>query len=108
MRLRPDLMHHGAPFRYSTIYPYGTAMRYVVRFLRQRGRILPWREVINRAPKYGDLRIEECRDEELRRSEHVLDVIPVLAEVHVQAVVDRPHAVEECLQRAQRDRARRG
>jgi hypothetical protein len=23
--------------------------------------------VINRAPKYGDLRIEECRDEELRR-----------------------------------------
>src|SRR5712691_6323844 len=42
-------------------------MRFVVRFLRKRGRILPWREVINRAPKWGDLRIEECRDEELRR-----------------------------------------
>jgi len=42
-------------------------MRFVVRFLRHHGRILPWREVINRTPKYGDLRIEECRDEELRR-----------------------------------------
>lgn len=42
-------------------------MRFVVRFLRHRGRILPWREVINRAPKLGDLRIEECLDTELRR-----------------------------------------
>lgn len=42
-------------------------MRFVVRLLRHRGRILPWREVANRVPKRGDLRIEECRDEEMRR-----------------------------------------
>ena len=42
-------------------------MRFVVRLLRHRGRILPWREVANWVPKRGDLRIEECRDEELRR-----------------------------------------
>jgi hypothetical protein len=42
-------------------------MRFVVRFLRYRGRILPGREVVNRPPAYGDLRIEEVRDEELRR-----------------------------------------
>jgi hypothetical protein len=42
-------------------------MRFVVRFLRYRGRILPWREVMNQTPKYGDLRIEECLDENLRR-----------------------------------------
>jgi hypothetical protein len=42
-------------------------VRFCVRFLRYRGRILPWREVANRPAKVGDLRIEECRDEELRR-----------------------------------------
>lgn len=42
-------------------------MRFIVRFLRYRGRILPWRDVINQPPKYGDLRIEECLDENLRR-----------------------------------------
>lgn len=42
-------------------------MRFVVHFLRYRGRILPWREVVNRAPKFGDLRIEECLDEALHR-----------------------------------------
>ena len=36
-------------------------MRFVVRFLRDRGRVLPWRDVMNQAPKYGDLRIEEYR-----------------------------------------------
>lgn len=30
-------------------------MRFVVRFLR-RGRIQPWRDVMNQAPEYGDLR----------------------------------------------------
>jgi hypothetical protein len=35
--------------------------------LRYRGRILPWREVINQSPKYGDLRIEETLDQELHR-----------------------------------------
>ncbi len=43
-------------------------MRFAIRPLRFRGRILPWREVINRSPLVGDLRIEECRDEELKRS----------------------------------------
>lgn len=42
-------------------------MRFVVRFLRSRGRILPWRDVMNQTPKYGDLRIEECLDRDLRR-----------------------------------------
>jgi len=42
-------------------------MRFAVRLLRYRGRILPWREVINRPTLVGDLRIEEVRDEELRR-----------------------------------------
>jgi len=42
-------------------------MRFIVRFLRYRGRILPWRDVINQPPKYGDLRIEECLDKDLRR-----------------------------------------
>ena len=42
-------------------------MRFFVRFLRHRGRILPWRDVINQAPKYGDLRIEETLDHELHR-----------------------------------------
>ena len=43
-------------------------MRFSVRLLRHRGRILPWREVMKRPPLIGDLRIEECRDEELKRS----------------------------------------
>jgi len=43
------------------------AVRFTVRLLRFRGRVLPWREVVNRPPLVGDLRIEEVRDEELRR-----------------------------------------
>lgn len=42
-------------------------MRFVIRFLRYRGRVLPWRDAINQTPKCGDLRIEECLDENLRR-----------------------------------------
>ena len=42
-------------------------MLFVVRLLRCRGRVLPWREVANRPPLRGDLRIEQCYDEELRR-----------------------------------------
>jgi hypothetical protein len=30
-------------------------------------RILPWREVMNQEPRSGDLRIEECLDDELHR-----------------------------------------
>src|SRR5260221_59966 len=72
-------------------------MRFVVRFLRHRGRILPWREVVNRAPKIGDLRIEECRDEKLRRyvrtarlfdTDRVLpsDSLPELLDVRIMAM----------------------
>jgi hypothetical protein len=43
------------------------AMRFSVRFLRHRGRILPYREVVNRPALLGELRIEECRDEGLHR-----------------------------------------
>ena len=42
-------------------------MLFVVRFLRYRGRVLPRREVVNRAVLSGDLRVEQCYDEELRR-----------------------------------------
>lgn len=43
-------------------------MRFTVRFLRYRGRPLPRREVVNRPALAGDLRIEECMDDELRRN----------------------------------------
>jgi hypothetical protein len=42
-------------------------MRFAVRFLRHRGRMIPLRMVANQPVKIGDLRIEECRDEELHR-----------------------------------------
>ena len=42
-------------------------MLFVVRLLRYRGRVLPWREVVNRPALAGDLRVEQCYDEELRR-----------------------------------------
>jgi hypothetical protein len=42
-------------------------MLFVVRLLRYRGRVLPWREVVNRPPLTGDLRVEQCYDEDLRR-----------------------------------------
>ncbi len=33
----------------------------------RRGRILPWREVLNQESQIGDLRVEECLDEVLHR-----------------------------------------
>ncbi len=42
-------------------------MHFLVRPLRYRGRVLPWRDVINRPALVGDLRVEERLDEELRR-----------------------------------------
>jgi hypothetical protein len=42
-------------------------MRFAVRFLRYRGRIVPFREVVNRPALVGELRIEECHDDELHR-----------------------------------------
>lgn len=42
-------------------------MRFAIRLLRYRGRIIPWRDVVNRTPRIGDIRIEELRDDALRR-----------------------------------------
>lgn len=42
-------------------------MLFAIRFLRYRGRVPPWREVANRPSLYGELRVEQCYDEELRR-----------------------------------------
>jgi hypothetical protein len=42
-------------------------MRFLVRPLRSHGRVLPWRDVINRPALVGDLRVEERLDEELHR-----------------------------------------
>ncbi len=51
-------------------------MRFAVRFLRHRGRVIPWREVVNRAPRVGEVRIEETRDEELRRYVRTAKLFP--------------------------------
>jgi hypothetical protein len=42
-------------------------VHFAIRFLRHRGRVLPWRDVMNQPARIGDLRIEECLDAELRR-----------------------------------------
>ena len=42
-------------------------MRFSVRFLRLRGRILPPREVANQHPVVGDMLIDECFDERTHR-----------------------------------------
>ena len=71
-------------------------MRFSIRLLRHRGRVLPPREVANQPPKVGDLRIEECRDEILKqtlRTARLVDVlhivkqdVPELLDVKVVAV----------------------
>lgn len=42
-------------------------MHFAVHLLRRRGRLLPWREVVNQPALTGDLRIEEIRDGSLHR-----------------------------------------
>ena len=72
-------------------------MRFAIRFLRHRGRILPWRDVMNQEPRIGDLRIEECLDGELRRyvrtarlfgveSALYSDTLPELLDVRLMAI----------------------
>jgi len=63
------------------------AVRFAVRLLRHRGRVLPWREVVNRPPLVGDLRIEEIRDEELRR---YLRTALLSDDFSVRPAADRP------------------
>ena len=66
-------------------------MRFAIRPLRFRGRILPWREVINRVALVGDLRIEECRDEDLKRS---LRIALLWDERSVVPSQDRPRLLD--------------
>jgi hypothetical protein len=61
---------------YNAVYICGISMRFAVRFLRHNGRIIPWRMVANLPAKIGDLRIEECRDEELRRYVRTAKLLP--------------------------------
>ena len=51
-------------------------MRFAIRLLRYRGRVIPWRDVVNRSPKIGDIRIEELRDEDLRRYVRTAKLFP--------------------------------
>ena len=51
-------------------------MRFAVRLLRHRGRVIPWRDVVNRVPRIGDIRIEEFRDDELRRYVRTAKLFP--------------------------------
>jgi hypothetical protein len=51
-------------------------MRFAVRLLRYRGRVLPWRDVVNRQPCVGDVRIEELRDDELHRYIRIAKLFP--------------------------------
>ena len=51
-------------------------MHFAVRLLRHQGRVIPWRTIANQPPKVGDLRIEECRDEELRRYVRTAKLLP--------------------------------
>lgn len=52
-------------------------MRFAVRFLRYRGRVIPWRDVVNRPPRIGEMRIEETRDDELRRYVRTAKLFPI-------------------------------
>jgi hypothetical protein len=72
-------------------------MRFAIRFLRHRGRILPWRDVVNQEPRVGDLRVEECLDAELHRyvrtarlfdaeSAIYSDKLPELLDVRLMAI----------------------
>ena len=60
-------------------------MRFAVRFLRFRGRVIPWRDVVNRAPTVGDVRIEETRDDKLRRYVRTAKIFPENGLVRRQA-----------------------
>jgi hypothetical protein len=71
-------------------------MRFAVRLLRCRGRLLSWREVVNQPALVGDLRVEELRDRELHRYVRTaqlfreLEVLyrdrPTLYDVHIVAM----------------------
>ena len=53
-------------------------VRFSVRFLRFRGRVVPARQVANQRPQVGDLRIEECHDELLKRTLRIARLVDLL------------------------------
>ena len=59
-------------------------MLFVVRLLRYRGRVLPWREVVNRPPLTGDMRVEQCYDEDLRRHVRMARLLDPTAPGHAR------------------------
>lgn len=81
---------------HGTVHPYGNTMRFSVRFLRHKGRALPWKQEVNREPLVGDLRIEECMDANVKRNVRIArlhdpmvviaDTLPTLLDVHIIAM----------------------
>ena len=57
-----------------------------LRAMRSVGGPLPWREVVNRQPRSGDLRVEQCYDEELRRHVRYARLLDPGATGHTGAV----------------------
>jgi hypothetical protein len=57
-------------------------MRFAVLFLRHRGRILLWRDVVNQEPRIGDLRIEECLDSEPHRYVRMARLFDVASSIY--------------------------
>lgn len=51
-------------------------MLFAIRLLRYRGRVLSWRELENRPDLTGDLRREQCHDEELWATSALLGPVP--------------------------------
>src|SRR5437879_211585 len=104
VRAHPIWGRHVRLYRINVRYGH---MRFAVRFLRHRGRILPWRDVLNQAPRVGDLRIEECLDAELHRyvrtarlfdTEAAIysDKLPELLDVRLMAMSPRAFTLAGC------------
>ena len=61
-------------------------MRFCVRFLRYRGRVIPWRNIANQPTRVGDLRVEETRDDDLHRYVRTAKLFPEDAVIYTAAV----------------------
>ena len=68
-------------------------MRFAVRFLRHRGRVIPWRDVVNRVPRLGDVRIEDIHDDELHRYVRTARLFPEDSVVVFQQALPSLHDV---------------
>jgi hypothetical protein len=76
MLRRRNTVEHATIGSYNTVYVCGPAMHFSVRYLRHRGRVIPWKMVVNQPAKVGDLRIEDSRDEELHRYVRTAKLFP--------------------------------